>query len=73
MTVFSYSQARQNFASVLDIARQEGSVQIRRKGGQLFSITPVTKIKRSPFDIKGVKTRATTADILEAIKESRNR
>ncbi len=73
MTVFTYSQARQNFSTVLDIAQREGSVQIKRKGDQLFSIFAIKKRKGSPFNIKGVKTRATTRDILKAIKESRSR
>ncbi|MBD3346009.1 MAG: type II toxin-antitoxin system prevent-host-death family antitoxin [Chitinivibrionales bacterium] len=73
MTVFTYSQARQHFSEVLDRAKREGSVQIRRKGGQLFSIVPVKKAKCSPFDIRGVKTKATTSDILDAIRESRSR
>ena len=73
MTVFTYSQARQNFSSVLNIAAREGSVQIRRKDGQIFSILPVRKPRRSPFNIKGVKTAVKTRDILEAIRESRRR
>jgi hypothetical protein len=73
MTVFTYSQARQKFSTVLDIARREGSAQIRRRDGSLFSILPLRRPKRSPFQIKGVKTRATTTDILEAVRESRSR
>ena len=64
MTVFTYSQARQNFSSLLDIARREGNVQIKRRDGTLYSISPVKRSKRSPFSVRGVKTRATTRDIL---------
>jgi hypothetical protein len=73
MTVFTYSQARQNFSSVLDLASREGAVQIRRKDGSLFSIAPLLKKKRSPLDVSGIKTKATTADILNAVRESRER
>jgi hypothetical protein len=31
----------------------------------------VTKPTKSPFDVAGIKTKATTKDILDAIKESR--
>ena len=73
MTVFTYSQARQKFSTVLDIARREGSVQIRRRDGSIFSILPARRAKKSPFRIKGIKTRATTSDILDAVRESRSR
>lgn len=73
MTVFTYSQARQKFSTVLDIARREGSVRIKRKDGQLFSISPIRKVTRSPLCIKGIKTKATTRDIVAAVRESRQR
>ena len=73
MTVFTYSKARQNFASLLDIARRDGEVRIRRKDGSLFTLAPVTTGKMSPLDVPGVKTRATTNDIIEAIHDSRKR
>ena len=36
MVVYTYSEARQNFASVLDKAVQEGEVRVKRKDGQVF-------------------------------------
>lgn len=73
MTVFTYSQARQKLSSLLDIARREGEVQIRRNDGTLFSLSPLTTSKKSPLDVTGLKTKATTGDILLAIRESRSR
>ena len=73
MTVFTYSKARQNFASLLDIARREGEVRIRRKDGSLLTLAPVRAEKKSPLDVQGVKTGATTKDIIEAIHDSRMR
>jgi len=71
MKVYTYSEARQRFAEVLNIARKE-EVIIKRRGGETFTI--VFKIAaKSPFDIPGIKTKATTEDILEAIKDSRER
>jgi prevent-host-death family protein len=71
MKIFTYSQARQRFAEVLDTARSE-EVLITRKGGETFRITR-KKTAKSPFDITGIKTKATTADILKAVRESRDR
>jgi len=54
---------------VLDIAKFE-DVIIKRRGGETFKII-FTKSPKSPFDVAGVKTKATTGDILNAVKESR--
>ena len=71
MKVYTYSEARQRLADVLNIARSE-EVVIKRRGGETFSII-FRKSKRSPFDIPGIQTKATTKDILEAVRESRER
>jgi antitoxin (DNA-binding transcriptional repressor) of toxin-antitoxin stability system len=73
MTIFTYSQARQNFSALLTKARREGSVQIRRRDGTVFSLSPLKKPHRSPLDVKGIRTRAKTKDIIAAIRESRDR
>lgn len=70
MKVFTYSEARQNLAKLLIIAQEE-EVEIRRKDGAIFSLTSKKKKSRSPFDVPGIKTKATTQDILNAIKDSR--
>jgi hypothetical protein len=71
MKVFTYSEARKRLARVLDMARKE-EVLIKRRGGETFSLTRKS-LRQSPFDVPGVKTRATTRDILEAIAESRSK
>ena len=73
MTVFTYSEARQNFSSLLELAKVEGEVQVIRRDGTTFTITPINNKKRSPLDVKGVRTKATTKDIVSAIRESRRR
>lgn len=70
MTVFTYSQARQNFAAVLDRALKEGKVIIKRKDGSMFTLAPETTNK-SPLDLKGIKTKVSTKDIVRAVRESR--
>lgn len=71
MKVYTYSEARQRLSSVLNIAKTE-EVVIKRRGGETFSIV-FKKSTKSPFDIPGIKTKATTRDILAAVKESRER
>jgi len=71
MKVYTYSEARQRLAEVLNIARSE-EVVIKRRGGEIFSII-FRKSKKSPFDVPGIKTKATTKDILAAVRESRER
>ncbi|MBA4369611.1 MAG: prevent-host-death protein [Desulfobacterium sp.] len=71
MKVYTYSEARQRLAEVLNIARSE-EVVIKRRGGETFSII-FKKNKKSPFDVPGIQTKATTKDILTAVRESRER
>ena len=70
MKVYTYSEARQRLSEVLDIARAE-EVIVKRRGGETFSIT-FKNTQNSPFDIAGIKTTATTKDILDAVRESRS-
>lgn len=70
MKLYTYSQARQRLSEVLDYARHE-EVLIRRRGGETFAVAYKPPVK-SPFDVPGIKTRATTEDILEAVRESRS-
>lgn len=71
MKVYTYSEARQKLSTVLDIAKLE-EVIIKRRGGESFKVI-FTKPQKSPFDVAGVKTKATTKDILDAVRESRER
>jgi len=76
MKVFNYSEARQNFATVLNTALKE-EVIITRKDGNKFKLLSIHENKKkgkSPLeDIKGVKTNIAMNDILDAIRESRER
>jgi len=72
MTVYTFTEARQNFASVLEKARVEGKVLIRRKDGTVFILQPMTK-KKSPLDVRGVDANLSKEDIVEALKEVRQR
>ena len=73
MKVYTYSQARQRLASLLNQARREGEVRIRRRDGQEFVVQPAAGASgsESPLDVPGISVPATTRDILAAIRESR--
>lgn len=70
MKVFTYSEARQNLSKLLLLAQKE-EVEIRRRDGTIFSLTSKKSQSASPFDVPGIKTKATTANILSAVKQSR--
>ena len=70
MKVFTYSEARQNLSKILILAQSQ-EVEIRRKDGAVFSLKSKKQKSTSPFDIPGIKTKATTQDILDAVRESR--
>lgn len=72
MKVFTYSEARQNLSKLLILAQRE-EVEIRRKDGSTFSLRAKHPQSKSPFDVPGVNTGATTSDIFEAVRESRER
>jgi hypothetical protein len=69
MKVFTYSEAQQNFAKLLMLAQSE-EIEIKRDDGAVFSLKSKENTA-SPFDIAGIKTAATTQNILEAIQSTR--
>jgi len=68
--VYTYSEARQNFASLLEQAVREGEVRIRRKDGQIFIIIPEAT-QGSPLDVEGIDLGLTAEEIVEFIHEGR--
>jgi len=72
MRVYTYSEARQKLASVLDTAESTGKVLIRRRDGRTFALTPV-KSKRSPLDIPSVETDMTTEELVGLVRDQRAR
>ncbi len=72
MKVYTYSQARQKLSKLLDEARLDGEVGIKKRDGQTFILKPV-KEKGSPLDIEGVDTNITLDELNSAIRESRER
>ncbi len=72
MRLYTFSDARQRFSNVLDTAKKEGRVYIRRRDGSLFALTPEESDK-SPFDVKGVSTSVTTPEIIKVLRKERGR
>jgi len=71
-TVYTYSEARQKLAAVLEKSRAEGEVRIKRKDGQEFVVKPVEK-PASPLDVEGVDLRLSADEIVDFVREVRER
>jgi antitoxin Phd len=67
---YTYSEARQQLAALLDLAQREGGVRIRRRDGSVFLISQVVDT-HSPLDVPGVDLGITREDIIDAIREGR--
>ncbi len=72
MQVYTYSEALQKLARVLDQAEITGKVLIRRKDGRTFSLVP-EKVASSPLDIPTIKAKITTQQIVDTIREGREK
>jgi hypothetical protein len=72
MTIYTYSEARQNFASILEQARELGEVLVKRKDGTVFVIKPIAK-NESPLDVKGVDLKLSRNEIVDLLREVRQR
>jgi hypothetical protein len=72
MRVYTYSEARQNLASLLEQADEEGEVRIKRKDGQIYVVRPQPQTS-SPLDIEGVDIDVDTVEIVALIREGRER
>ena len=72
MKVYTYSEARQNLASLLDQAAEYGEVQIKRRDGQVF-VVRIEPRPDSPLDVEPVDLDITTEEIVEIIREGRER
>ncbi|MDX1614079.1 MAG: type II toxin-antitoxin system Phd/YefM family antitoxin [Candidatus Promineifilaceae bacterium] len=69
-TVYTYTEARQNLASLLDKAAAEGEVRIKRRDGQVFVIRLETS-EKSPLDVGGINLELSAEEIVAFIAEGR--
>jgi PHD/YefM family antitoxin component YafN of YafNO toxin-antitoxin module len=70
MNVYTYTEARQNLATLLDKALREGEVLIRRKDGQVFVLKPQSR-PDSALDVEGVDLNLSAPEIVGFIHEGR--
>ncbi len=72
MIIYTYSVARQNFSSVLEKAKSEGKVLIKRRDGSSFILSTVSA-NESPLDVKGITKNIKSSEIVDILKEVRSR
>jgi antitoxin Phd len=72
MQVYTYSEARQKLAFVLEQAEDTGKVLIKRKDGRTFALVP-ERNATSPLDVPSIKAEITTQEIVDIIREGRER
>jgi len=70
MKEFTYAEARQQLAALLERARREGSVRIRRRDGQVFVLRPEV-VSRSPLDVPGLALELSRDELLAIVREGR--
>lgn len=70
MRVYTYSEARQKLARVLEEADLKGKVLIRRKDGRVYALVP-ERMTSSPLDVPSVKADISTDEIVEIIRQGR--
>ncbi|RMF04648.1 MAG: type II toxin-antitoxin system Phd/YefM family antitoxin [Chloroflexi bacterium] len=70
MIVYTYSEARQKLATLLDQVLKEGEVRIKRRDGQVFIVKPETR-RGSPLDVPGIDLDVNAEEIVQFIQEGR--
>ena len=68
----TYLDTQRDLLALLDEASQVGAVRIQRADGKTFVLTPETA-KRSPLDVTGIDLGVPTEELVEIIRESRER
>ena len=68
----TYLETQENLSVLLERADEQGEVRIKRDNGQVFVLKP-EKRKRSAFDVAGIDLGVSTKEIVEFIREGRER
>jgi antitoxin Phd len=68
--VYTYTEARQNLATILENAAREGEVRVKRRDGRVFVIKPVI-IEKSPLDVAGIDVGLSRDEIVQFVHEGR--
>lgn len=72
MEVYTYSEARQKFSSVLDKAESTGKVLIRRKDGRTYALVPERPLA-SPLDVPSIEADISTQEVVTLVRQQRRR
>ncbi|MFA6980541.1 MAG: type II toxin-antitoxin system Phd/YefM family antitoxin [Ignavibacteriaceae bacterium] len=72
MKTYTYSEARQKLTALFEIAKNEGKVLITRKDGSVFELKALSR-KRSPLEIEGINIKIKREEIIDLLKEVRER
>jgi hypothetical protein len=68
--VYSYSEARQQLAELLNRASREGAGAIRRRDGHVFLVRPASR-SGSPLDVPAIDAGLSRDEILALVRDSR--
>jgi len=72
MREYSFTEAQQHFASVLNEAKREGTVCVKQGDGELFYIKAATS-RKSPLDVEGADLGISAAEIVGIVREGREK
>ena len=68
----TFTETQENLSALLERANDEGEVRIKRKNGQVFILKPEST-KRSALDVTGIDLGISTKEIVEFVREGRER
>ena len=72
MREYTFTEARQHFASILEEAKKQGIVCIRKKSGEAFYLRPASAAK-SPLDVEGIDLGISPSEAVEIVRNGRER
>lgn len=73
MQVYTYSDARQQLAEVLDEADSSGKILIRRRDGRTYSLTPEEQSETSPLDVPSIKSGLSKEELISSLRAGRSK
>lgn len=68
----TYLETQENLSALLEQARKQGEVRIKRANGEMFVLKPEKK-KRSALDVQGIDLDISTKEIVAFVREGRER
>jgi hypothetical protein len=73
MKIYTETEIQKQFLTLLKKALSEGQIKFKTRDGRVFVIRPDIPARKSPFEVRSIKLPITRADILEAIRDGRER